>query len=92
MGSNNTTTNTPSLPLRIAILECDTGLPKALLKYKHYGAISSALLESGAAAAGLRPEDTEITFWDVVQNVGVFPKVEDVDGVFLTGSSRFVIF
>ncbi|KAL9576111.1 MAG: hypothetical protein Q9203_007801, partial [Teloschistes exilis] len=79
--------NPPPRPLlRIAILECDTGLPKALAKYKRYGAISSALLKSGAEAAGLRDGDVEIGTWDVVNEVGVFPKLEDVDGVFLTGS------
>lgn len=77
----------PSHPLRVAILECDTGLPKALAKYKRYGAISSALLESGAEAAGLRKGVLDISIWDVVNEAGVFPKLEDVDGVFLTGSS-----
>ncbi|KAL8901094.1 MAG: hypothetical protein Q9207_005366, partial [Kuettlingeria erythrocarpa] len=76
----------PSRPLRIAILECDTGLPKALAKYKRYGAISSALLESGADAAGLGKGDLEISIWDVVNEPGVFPDLADVDGVFLTGS------
>ncbi|KAL8694833.1 MAG: hypothetical protein Q9218_000592 [Villophora microphyllina] len=75
-----------SRPLRIAILECDTGLPKALAKYKRYGAISSALLESGAEAACLGHSDVEISLWDVVHDAGKFPKLEDVDGVFLTGS------
>lgn len=111
----------PPHPLRIAILECDTGLPQALAKYKRYGAISSALLEAGAAAAagvsGLsslpqqqqeeeeqqqeeRGEEEElqqrqeggkrgleIGIWDVVNEAGRFPRLEDVDGVFLTGSS-----
>ncbi|KAI4172903.1 MAG: hypothetical protein LQ343_003311 [Gyalolechia ehrenbergii] len=79
-------TTSPSHPLRIAILECDTGLPKALAKYKRYGAISSALLEAGAKAAGLDEGDLEVKNWDVVNHVGNFPKLEDVDGVFLTGS------
>ncbi|KAL8714488.1 MAG: hypothetical protein Q9225_006564 [Loekoesia sp. 1 TL-2023] len=78
----------PTQPLRIAILECDTGLPKALAKYKRYGAISSALLEAGAEAADLRTEDLDISFWDVVNEVGMFPTLEDVDGVFLTGSKH----
>ncbi|KAL8731630.1 MAG: hypothetical protein Q9166_003318 [cf. Caloplaca sp. 2 TL-2023] len=75
-----------SHPLRIAILECDTGLPKALEKYKRYGAISSALLEAGAEAAGLSQDDLRISIWDVVNDVGKFPSLEDLDGVFLTGS------
>ncbi|KAI4268860.1 MAG: hypothetical protein L6R35_006721 [Caloplaca aegaea] len=86
-------------PLRIAILECDTGLPKALAKYKRYGAISSALLEAGAkeaaAAAGLLQQqqqqrttkrELEIRIWDVVNEAGKFPELGDVEGVFLTGS------
>ena len=77
----------PPHPLPIAILECATGLPKALAKYKRYGKISSALLEAGAEAAGLQKEDLDITFWDVVNEEGRFPRLEDVDAVFLTGSS-----
>ncbi|KAL8932096.1 MAG: hypothetical protein Q9211_006534, partial [Gyalolechia sp. 1 TL-2023] len=57
-----------------------------LAKYHRYGAISSALLEAGAEAAGLRDGDLEITHWDVVHAVGKFPRLDDVDGVFLTGS------
>ena len=77
-----------SLPLRIAILECDTGLPKALAKYKRYGAISAAFLRAGAAAAGLREEgDVEVGIWDVLNESGRYPELEGVDAVFLTGSS-----
>ncbi|KAL8861691.1 MAG: hypothetical protein Q9178_001892 [Gyalolechia marmorata] len=73
-------------PLRIAILQCDNGLPKALEKYKHYAAISAKLLEAGAEAAGLTEGDLDISIWDVVNDVGRYPDLEDVDGVFLTGS------
>lgn len=76
-----------SHPLRIAILGCDNNIPKALEKYKSYAAISSTLLEAGAEAAGLTKGDLEVSLWDVVDQVGKFPDLEDVDGVFLTGSS-----
>ena len=76
-----------SEPLRIAILQCDNGLPKALERYKHYAAISAKLLEAGAEAAGLTTKDLAISIWDVVNEVGRYPDLEDVDGVFLTGSS-----
>ncbi|KAL9597310.1 MAG: hypothetical protein Q9219_005234 [cf. Caloplaca sp. 3 TL-2023] len=79
---------TNSHPLHIAILECDTGLPKALAKYKRYAAISSALLDAGAEAAGLHKGDLEISMWDVVNEIGKYPRLEDVDGVFLTGSKH----
>ena len=75
------------LPLRIAILECDDDIPKALEKYKSYGTISSAFLEAGAEAAGLTKGDLEISLWDVMDQVGNFPNLDDVDAVFLTGSS-----
>lgn len=80
-------THKRSHPLRIAILGCDNNIPKALEKYKSYAAISSTLLEAGAEAAGLTKGDLEVSLWDVVDQVGKFPDLEDVDGVFLTGSS-----
>lgn len=76
-----------SHPIRIAILGCDNNIPKALEKYKSYAAISSTLLEAGAEAAGLTKGDLEVSLWDVIDQVGKFPDLEDVDGVFLTGSS-----
>ncbi|KAI4214953.1 MAG: hypothetical protein LQ351_002668 [Letrouitia transgressa] len=74
-------------PLRIAVLECDTGLPGALARYGRYGTISGAFLRAGAAACGLDGQaDLDVTVWDVVQESATYPRVEDVDGVFLTGS------
>ncbi|KAL8850018.1 MAG: hypothetical protein Q9221_005035 [Calogaya cf. arnoldii] len=83
----NSTANKRSSPLRIAILGCDNNIPAALLKYKSYAHICSTLLEAGAEAAGLKKDDLEISLWQVVDQVGKYPDLEDVDAVFLTGSS-----
>ena len=40
----------PSLPLRIAILECDTPLDNTRAKYGGYGGVFTALLKAGADA------------------------------------------
>ncbi|KAI4107644.1 MAG: hypothetical protein LQ339_002550 [Xanthoria mediterranea] len=74
------------LPLRVAILGCDHNIPKALEKYKSYAAICATLLDAGAKAVGLAREDLEVSLWNVIDEVGQFPELEDVDGVFLTGS------
>ncbi|KAL8996850.1 MAG: hypothetical protein Q9169_003752 [Polycauliona sp. 2 TL-2023] len=75
-------------PLRIAILECNDGIPPTLEKYKSYGAMSATLLQAGAEAAGLTKQHLETSLWDVINRVGNFPKLENVDAVFLTGSKH----
>ena len=83
MGSQHT----QALPLRVAILGCDHNIPKPLEKYKSYAAICATLLDAGAKAVGLAEGDLEVSLWNVVDEVGRFPDLEDVDAVFLTGSS-----
>jgi hypothetical protein len=78
-----------SLPLRIAILECDTPLPGAVAKYGSYGGIFASLLKSGADALsypGLTSSSgLELTNYDVV-TAQAYPSLEDIDAVLLTGS------
>lgn len=79
-------------PLRIAVLECDTPLPNTNARYNGYGGVFISLLRASAKALNqpdrLDPETgLEITKWDIV-NGDKYPKLEDVDAVLLTGSSK----
>jgi hypothetical protein len=79
----------PSLPLRIAILETDTPVEPVRAKYGGYGSIFTGLLKAGADA--LKHErlsstsGMEISSFDVV-TAQEYPKLEDVDGILITGS------
>ena len=79
--------------LRIAILECDTPVPHIFKKRGSYGNMFKELLEAGADALRQREKisrkDIETSFYDVVKE-SVFPKVDDIDAVLITGSSMFV--
>jgi hypothetical protein len=79
------------LPLRIAVLECDTPLDNTKAKYGGYGGVFEALLKSSAAAleqpTRLDPDrDLQISKWDVV-NGQDYPRLEDIDAILITGSS-----
>lgn len=78
-----------SLPLRIAILECDTPLDIVKAKYGSYGTIFTTLLKAGADSLdfpGLSSTTgLEISTFDVVQEQA-YPTLEDIDAVLLTGS------
>lgn len=80
----------PSLPLRIAILECGRPLPNVVNKYGSYGGVFISLLQSGADAlkypnlsssAGL-----SITTFDVVNSLS-YPSLPDIDAILLTASA-----
>lgn len=80
-------------PLRIAVLECDTPLPGTNARYHGYGGVFISLLKASAKALNqpdrLDPETgLEVTKWDIV-NGDQYPKLEDVDAVLLTGSSKY---
>lgn len=80
-------------PLRIAVLECDTPLPNTNTRYNGYGGVFISLLKASAKALNqpdrLNPETgLEITKWDIV-NGDQYPKLEDIDAVLLTGSSKW---
>ena len=79
------------MPLRIAVLECDTPVPKVDAKYHGYAGVFRSLLHKSAVALNepneLNPDTgLEISSFDVV-NGTEYPKLEDVDAVLLTGSS-----
>jgi hypothetical protein len=79
----------PSLPLRVAILECDTPLDSTRAKYGGYGGVFTALLKAGAEALkfpGLSSTSgLETTSWDVV-TAQKYPKLDDIDAILITGS------
>ncbi|CAG8274944.1 unnamed protein product [Penicillium olsonii] len=77
-----------NMPLRIAILTCDTPVPEANRPYNGYGGIFTSLLESSATASGLDPRDLEITVFDIVDG-SHYPKLEDIDAILMTGSSAY---
>ncbi len=77
------------LPLRIAILECDTPLEKTYATYGGYGGVFTALINAGADALkhpGLSSkEGLSISCYDVV-NAQNYPSLEEIDAVLITGS------
>lgn len=76
-------------PLRIAVLECDTPIGRTKEKYGGYGNLFKELLSNGAKLLQEKGEgevELDITKYDVV-NQEVYPELENVDAVLLTGSS-----
>lgn len=80
------------LPLRIAILECDTPLDRTRAEFGRYGGVFRQLLERAAdrlGHAGLSATTgLELSFWPVQTDPGKYPPLEDVDAVMLTGSRK----
>ena len=78
----------PSLPLRIAILDCDNPLVGLRATLGGYGGIFTALLKAGAEALekpSVSPSDLQISTFDVVTKQE-YPAIEDIDAILLTGS------
>ncbi|MCJ1292285.1 hypothetical protein MMC34_003835 [Xylographa carneopallida] len=73
------------MPLRIAILECDTPLPNTRSQYGGYGGVFTALLTAGAHSISLNRSELHISTWDVVDKQE-YPSLDDVDAVLMTGS------
>lgn len=81
-------------PLRIAVLECDTPIGRTKEKYGGYGNLFKELLSNGAKLLQEKGEgevELDITKYDVV-NQEVYPELENVDAVLLTGSSMYGFF
>jgi hypothetical protein len=81
----------PTLPLRIAILECDTPLDNTRARYEGYGGVFKQMLERGAdqlGHAGLNSkEGLELKFYNVELQER-YPRLEDIDAILITGSSE----
>ncbi|EGP84723.1 uncharacterized protein MYCGRDRAFT_75463 [Zymoseptoria tritici IPO323] len=72
--------------LRIAVLECDTPIGRTKEKYGGYGNLFKELLENGAKEVNAQhPPELDIRKYDVV-NHEVYPELDDVDAILLTGS------
>ena len=73
--------------LRIAILKADMPMPAVVEKVGDYGPIFRRLLQAGARNIGVPERNLDISDFDVVETPK-YPKLEDVDAVLITGSSR----
>lgn len=81
-------------PIRLAILECDTPLPETKAKFNSYGGVFKTLLQASAESLDqpdlVHPESgLDVTCWHVEQNPDQYPKLEEIDAILITGSSRF---
>jgi len=80
------------LPLRIAILECDTPLEKTKAKYGGYGGVFRQMLERSADALqypGLSSKHgLELTYFNVEQHPELYPSLSDIDAILITGSRK----
>ena len=81
-----------SSPLRVAILECDTPIGRTKEKYGGYGNLFKELLHNGVeevrAKDGVEVPELDVRKYDVV-NDELYPKLEDVDAVLLSGSREY---
>jgi hypothetical protein len=88
------TTTMPSstAPLRIAVLECDTPIGNTKEKYGGYGNLFKELLHNGVKEVrekdSIEVPELDVRKYDVV-NDELYPKLEDVDAVLLSGSREF---
>ena len=77
--------------LRVAVLECDQPVGRTKEKYGGYGNLFKQLLENGAThlaqTTSSKRTVVEVTNWDIVNNTELYPRLEDIDAVLLTGSS-----
>jgi hypothetical protein len=90
----------PALPLRIAVLECDTPLPQTKDKYAGYGGVFESLLRRGARTFGPQVLDAQndliVTKHHIVDDregdaswETNYPDLEEIDGILITGSRKF---
>jgi len=80
------------LPLRIAILECDTPLEKTKAKYGGYGGVFRQMLERSADTLqypGLSSKHgLELTYFNVEQHPELYPSLDNIDAILITGSRK----
>lgn len=77
----------PPTPLRLAILEADTPVPRAHERYKGYFGVFKHLFERAVAPAPLESVVT-LTGHDVVGDPASYPPLDEVDAVLITGSKH----
>jgi hypothetical protein len=86
---NAAATTPPTMPLRIAVLECDTPIGATKEKYGGYGNLFKELLHNGAQEVRDKDKvdvpELDVRKYDVV-NEENYPEIGDVDAVLLSGS------
>lgn len=78
---------TPTAPLRLAILEADTPLPSTKAKYTSYGGVFSSLLTRAAAPTPLS-SIASLSYYNIVGPSAVYPSLDDIDAILITGSKH----
>jgi len=77
------------LPLRIAILECDTPMEKTKAKFGRYGRVHQQMLERAADQLGhpglSAKEGLDVTMYNV-ELEEVYPELDAIDAIHITGS------
>ena len=84
---------TPSL--HIAILDCDTPVPKVLSKLGKYSDIFSKLLQDAVHTTKELPQGLQLRFSVFDSVMGGYPSEEelrDIDGIIITGSCEILAF
>lgn len=80
------------MSLRIAVLECDTPIGNTKEKYGGYGNLFKELLQNGVQEVkekdGVQVPELDVRKYDVV-NDELYPDLEDVDAVLLSGSREY---
>lgn len=81
-------------PLRIAVLECDTPIGNTKAKYGGYGNLFKELLQNGVQEVrekdSVQVPELDVRKYDVV-NDEIYPDIEGVDAVLLSGSREFAL-
>lgn len=88
-------TSATQLPLRIAILECDTPLDQTRAKFGGYGGVFRQLLERSADALGYpglsSKAGLDLKYFHVVNHPEVYPDFDDIDAILITGSRKYSV-
>ena len=72
------------------MLKADVLLPEITERFGDYGPIYKRLLLAGASHIDFPERNLEIKDYDVIENP-VYPKLEDVDAIVISGSSEYLI-
>ena len=79
--------------MRIAVLECDSPLPKTAALYHGFGGVFEALLKAGAQDLG-RPDPhsgLQISHHQIELHPDHYPDLKDIDAILITGSSEHIL-
>lgn len=81
------------LPLRIAILECDTPLDETKARFGGYGGVFKQMLDRSADALqypGLSSKHgLDLSYFHVVDHPEFYPNLDGIDAILITGSRTY---